>query len=422
MAHRPATTRIRFGVAALVASLLFVADRSPAQTPTIAGSPTLVSMDGPSSAYPNGSFSEQLSSASQGGGGPVGGSKYRPGSGRRDDWKVGPHWRATVDGVLLFRDGSNLDAILAEVEAPDPGELPAPGTPLEFRDNFDHAAGVRVLLTSEFPQCSGYELQVGYVGVEQWMANAYYAQEEIVAPVLPMPGVPSEPGVQQRRLVGYESSLHSAELNFQRETDGYLKPFAGVRYFGLDESINDQNQQFTTGVLGDPAAVGNMLSSATTQTRNGVDVQNNLIGFHGGLRLDMWQPTRKLHFNGFVSAGVYCNIVDRDRVFEETNAVTTRERVEDATTMVESINTTTSTSNTRSVVSADGTRIAFATEASLAGTWRLSNSMALRGGYQVLFLQGVELAENLWTAPPPITAVEDDLFLHGWFAGFEYRR
>lgn len=375
----------------------------------------MVSVDGASSAYPNGSFNEQLAAASQGGGGPVGGSKYRPGAGRRDDWKVGPHWRATVDGVLLFRDGANLDAILAEVEPIDPSTtLP----PLEFRDNFDHAAGARVLLTSEFPQCRGYELQVGYLGVEKWMANAYYEQETLAAAALPL----SDLDVHQRRLVGYESSLHSAELNFQRETDGFLKPFAGVRYFGLDESINDQNQQFTTGILGDPAVVGDTLSSATTQTRNGVDVQNDLIGFHGGLRLDMWQPTRKLHFNGFVSAGVYCNIVDRDRVFEESNTITTNERVIDATTMIESINTTTTTSSTQSVVSADGTRIAFATEASLAGTWRLNNACALRGGYQILFLQGIELAENLWVAPPPITAVEDDLFLHGWFAGFEYRR
>lgn len=405
----------RYAFALAIGCALLVG-AAQADEPLTLASPAAQSLDGmSSSAYPNGTFGEQLASASQGGGGPVGGSKYRPGSGRRDDWKVGPQWRATVDGVLLFRSGANLDAILAEVEPIAPSTvLP----PLEFRDNFDHAAGVRLLVTSEFPQCSGYELQVGYLGVEKWMANAYFERETLPAASLPL----SDVDVEQQRAVGYESSLHSLEINFQRETRGYLKPFAGVRYFGLDETVADENRQFTTGILGDPVNVGDTLSAATTQTRNAVEVQNDLIGFQGGLRLDMWQPTQRLHLNGFMSAGIFCNIVDRDRVFEESNASTTRERVSTGTPAVESVNTTTSTSTVRSLVSADGTRIAFATEAALAATWRVNSSTALRGGYQLLYLHGVELAENMWVSPPPVTAIEDELFLHGWFAGIEYRR
>lgn len=368
---------------------------------------------GPSAAYPNDSFGEQLSAAASGAGGPVGSSGYRPGPGRRDQWKVGPHWRASVDGLLLFRDSADLDGILAEVGPISPSTtLPD----LEFRENFDHAAGARLLVTSDFHQCAGYELQVGYTGLEKWMANAYWAQETLAAASLPL----SDIDVQQQRSLSYESSLHSLEVNFQRVTRGYLKPYAGVRYFGFDESIDDVNRQFVTGILGDPVNVGDTLSSATTQTRSAVEIENNLIGFQGGLRIDMWRPTRRFEVTGFLSGGVYCNIIDRNRISQSSTVVTTNERVTDGTT--ESTETTTTTAGATNRVSGDGVRVAFSGEAALAGVWRLNRSTSLRGGYQVLFLEGVDVAENLWVSPPSITAISDDLFLHGWFAGLEYRR
>ncbi|MEQ8846164.1 hypothetical protein [Botrimarina sp.] len=381
-------------------------------------SPTLVPLEA-SAAYPNGTFSEQLAAASAAGGGPVGGSPFRTGPGLRDNWLVGPRWRVTADGLVLFRDAVDFDAILAEVE-PIPPATTLP--PLEFRSNFDHAAGVRLLASSQYPQFEGYELQVGYVGAEKWLAEALYELETIAAIDLPL----SDIDILQRRLLEYESTLHALEVNFQCVTPGYLKPFAGVRYLSLDESISDFNRQFTTVILGDPLDVGDTLSSATSQTRRGVSIENNLIGFQGGVRLDMWRPTRRFHVNGFVSGGLYCNIVDRDHVFEERTTVTTKERVSTiptgGTTPVETIDTTVNSLTAGSKASTDGTRVALVTEAAVAGVWQLNESLALRGGYQVIYFNGVELADALWVAPPPVTPQEDDLFLHGWFGGLEYRR
>lgn len=413
MARWPAIASRMLGVALAAWGCLSPGDARAQEA--VVGSPTLIALEGETAAYPNGTFAQQLSAASQGGDGPVGGPKYRPGAGRRDDWLVGPHWRVTVDGVVLFRDNSNLDAIIGVVEAD-----PIAGDPLtlEFRDNFDHAAGARVLLTSEFPQCAGYELQVGYLGADKWTANAYWEEFTVPAASLPL----SDIDVQQRRQLVYDSSLHSAEINFQRLTRGYLKPFAGLRYIALDESVFDANRQYTNVILGDPdiTTVGDSLSSAIAQQSESAQIDNNLIGFQGGLRLDMWRPTRRLHVSGFFSAGVYCNIIDRDRVSSDSTSITTKEVIDNGT--ANEIQTTTNSLTTTAVTSADGTRIAFTTEAALAATWRLSSTTALRAGYQVQFLDGIELAENLWTAPPPITPVRDDLFLHGWFAGLEYRR
>lgn len=410
MADRPQCARTRTLTAALLLALFAVAFSS-ADEP-------LVSLENPA-AYPNGTFGEHLATASQGGDGPIGGSPHRTGPGRRDRWKVGPRWQATVDGVVLFRDRANMGAILGEVDPIAPQTaLP----PLEFLDNFDHAAGGRVMLTSEWPHWSGYDMQIGYLGVEKWSAAAYYDFETIPAASLPL----SDVDVQQRRSLHYLSNLHAAEVNAQRASDGYLKPFAGFRFIGLDEGIADRNRQFTTGVLPDPVNVGDTVSAATTQTTNSVEIDNTLLGLHGGVRLDMWRPHRKFHVNGFLNAGVFCNLVDRDRTFQQVDRLETNERVTvpgtggaaDTEQVVNTIDTVTTTSN----VSADTTRIAFVTEASLAGEWRLNSCTALRGGYQIMFLSGVELAESLWTAPPPVRPDSDDLFLHGWFAGFEYRR
>lgn len=424
MARWPVTA-CRFVAAVLAVGTCISPRDALAQEPvgaqaSVAGSPSLLAMPGESVAYPDGTFAEQLSAASGPADYPVGGPGYRPGAGRRDDWLVGPHWRVTVDGVVLSRGEADLAAILSVVEPIAPAvALP----PLEFYDNFDFAAGGRVLLTSEYPQLAGYELQVGYLGAEKWSANAYWEEEPITAGDIA--------GMQRRQLI-YDSRFHSAEINFQRMSPGYLKPFAGVRYIAFGESIADINKQYTNVILPDPDITmpGDSLSSILAQQSNGVEIENNLIGFQSGLRMDMWRPTRRLHLAGFASAGVYCNFLDRDRVSSSTVTVTTKETVvtgnnntpADPTDDPTSIDTTTNSLTTNVATSADGTRVAFTTEASIAATWRLNSSTALRGGYQVQFLSGVELAENLWTAPPPITAESDELFLHGWFAGIEYRR
>lgn len=424
MARWPVTA-CRFVAAVLAVGTCISPHDAWAQEPvgaqaSVATPPSLLAMPGESVAYPNGTFGEQLSAAHGPDSGAHGGNGYRPGSGRRDDWLVGPHWRVTVDGVVLSRGEADLAAILDVVEPIAPAVALSP---LEFYDNFDFAAGGRVLLTSEYPQLAGYELQVGYLGAEKWSANAYWEEEPITAGDIT--------GMQRRQLI-YDSRFHSAEINFQKMSPGYLKPFAGVRYIAFSESISDINKQYTNVILPDPDITmpGDSLSSILAQQSNGVEIENNLIGFQSGLRMDMWRPTRRLHFSGFASAGVYCNFIDRDRVSSSTVTVTTKETVVtgnnntplDPTDDPTSIDTTTNSLTTNVATSADGTRIAFTTEASLAATWRLSSTTALRGGYQVQFLSGVELAENLWTAPPPITAESDELFLHGWFAGIEYRR
>ena len=88
-----------------------------------------------------------------------------------------------------------------------------------------------------------------------------------------------------------------------------------------------------------------------------------------------------------------------------------------ATTDFDEMRTDVSTGS--SAVSVERTDMAYVGELSLTGVCRLNRCCALRVGYQVLYMNGIYLADDAFLN----TSLDsDDLFLHGWHAGFEYRR
>lgn len=398
---------------ALLAMLaVVVCGISRGQTPVIAQDSAVdpLPISNRSTAYPDGDFYEQLGAAGgQGAAGCVGcgddwgcgGSPYRTGPGCGDNWRVGPRWSIQLDGLMLYRDETNLVPLAAAL-----------GTTLdavEQFENFDHGAGVRLLGTAYWPQCKNYELTMAYIGVEEWNAN-------IVLPVNNLPpvvGPPVSVAVDERRTLNYNSSLHALELNWQALNDSAWKPYAGIRYFSLDEVISDQTTQYPAS----PLAVTE--TAITTSLLDAVEVENNLIGFQLGVRRDLWQMSRKIYIQGFANAGLYCNLIDRtdtDRV-----STTSTELLDDdpATTDIdETGQVQTLTNSTGNRVKTERTEIALATELSLALVWKINNCCALRSGYELLYIDGVELADDAFLG----NVATRDMLYHGLFAGFEYRR
>ena len=279
-----------------------------------------------SSAYPDGDFYEQLQAAGGQGGCDscgvdgscdgrwgCGGSPYRTGPGCGDNWRVGPRWRIVADGALIYREKTNLASLAT-----------AMGTTLaaaEQSENFDRGGGIRLLGTASWPQCKGYEMTLGYVGVDAWNAN-------IVLPVLAIPpvvGPPANVALDQRRSLTYRSSLHALELNWQGLNSSNWKPYAGVRYFRFAETVEDRTNQYTAA----PLAVGE--TATTTFSLLGNKVDNNLIGFQVGLRRDLWQVSRKVYIQGFANAGLYGNFINRSD-YDETATTTTEVLDDDAAT------------------------------------------------------------------------------------------
>lgn len=365
---------------------------------------------GASTAYPDGDFYQQLSAAGgQGGGCGVGcgdhwgcgGSPYRTGPGCGDDYRVGPRWRILLDGVMMYREETNLVPLAAAI-----------GTTLADADqyeNFDHGGGARLLATAFWPQCKNYELSIGYVGVEEWNANVVLPVESLPPVVLP----PLSVGVDQQRTLNYNSSLHALEVNFQAVNTSVWKPYAGIRYFSLDEVIEDRTHQYPSM----PLAITQ--TAITTSVLDSIEVDNNLIGFQLGVRRDLWRVARKVYFQGFANAGMYCNLINR---IDTTSSTTTSTEILEDDPDTEDVDETgqiqTLTNSTGNRVKTERTEMSFAAEASLTLVWKINRCCALRSGYEVLAINGLELADDAFLG----NVETRDLIFHGAFAGFEYRR
>ena len=252
-------------------------------------------------------------------------------------------------------------------------------------------------------------MQIGYFGIFNWDANVVAPAAAVAVP--PAGSVP----LTERRDVKYGSELHSIEINAQSTANSAWKPFYGFRYMLIDETIYDSTDQFSTAPLG----LGDI--SITNDIATMFDVENHLVGFHLGIRRDVWHISRRLSLQGFSSSGIFCNLIDRDRYSTQTQTRTEVIAVDDPMTPdfneIGTIDTLTTSTGTRTKT--ERAAFAFVGEASVAIVYKINRCSALRGGYQATYITGLELADDAYLGIAP---QDDDLLLHGWFAGFEHRR
>jgi len=145
------------------------------------------------------------------------------------------------------------------------------------------------------------------------------------------------------------------------------------------------------------------------------DLENNLIGFQGGVKYDIWQFGRRFSLQGFMNGGVYYNRAKWSNLMKTTE---TQFTADDTTTPATDEESTTqvTTSNLNII---EESNIAYVGEASLTAVCRLNKCWACRAGYQVLYIDGLHLAEDAYLD----TGVgERSLIFHGWHAGVECRR
>jgi hypothetical protein len=368
-----------------------------------------------STAYPDGQFAAQLAAAR--GEGPCacdwgwgcGGSPFRTGPGNCDDWRVGPRWHTKLDGVFIGREDINLDALGAGAVAG--GVTIDPTGANTVSDNFGHGAGVRLSISSYWPQCKGYEMQISYLGIFGMEANAYDPDVPFVGPL------PEPPGFETQKSLSYRSSLNSIEFNAQRVTDHALKFYGGVRYVLLGEDVSDSLTQSNQPPIIPPNVVGGIVGDPPqdiTDILRNMSVDNNLVGFQAGMRTDLFSVGNRFYVEYLIGAGAYCNFITRKSGYSETRTVLALD--DPSTAGFENISDTT---NTRSGYKADRTRAALVGEALLGGVYEVNACTRARLGYQVLYLNGVELGNEAFLGAGPTSS---DLLLHGWFAGVEYKR
>ena len=363
---------------------------------------------------------EQLHVQPYGGGHPTdwswgcGGSPYRNGPGLCDNYKVGPRWHFTFDGLVMSRDETNLVALQDQMEANLLlGTVDNAGAPLTpSTEQFGYGPGGRITFTSEVPAYVGYQLQGAYEGIIDWDASIIY-------PKIPNSVVDANTGLtipnsSTQRTLHYTTDYNSGEVSWVRSCDENWHPFCGFRYIKVGDRLKDFLDQTAPPPLpGPPISVPNPL--VTTDVKNLVDIDNNLMGFQLGMLHESWALNRRFSIDGFVNGGVYYNKV---KYFNRMGTYSTQTGVDDPATPA--INEGgTFVSNSVNDDESDLSEISYTAEASISGVCRLNKCWQLRAGYQVLWINQLHLADAAFLGNPSQT---DDLLFQGWHAGFECRR
>jgi len=349
-----------------------------------------------------------------------GGSPFRNGPGMCDTYRVGPIWNFWIDGMVMRRPGTDLQQIWNETDGSESNgsQGPPQGIP-ELFEQFDWAPGGRLNIVGKHPKWAGYQVHAAMEGIEKWEAVIVYPkQSPIPDPLAPIP----DPLVSsQQRRVHYTSNLYSGELNILRCCDPVWQPFCGVRYIKFDDQLNIVDNQDAQGPLVelDPPP----MEVLTTDMTNIFDLENNLMGFQIGLRHDFWRPNSRFAIEGFVNGGVYYNKIKYTNYMNTTTTQRLGNVIPVNNTEATNFNSVTNTVSTTNLDSSDLSEIAYSYEASISGVCRLNKCWAMRAGYQVLWINGLRLADRAFLDPDTFLGNgTDSLLFQGWHAGIECRR
>lgn len=222
-------------------------------------------------------------------------------------------------------------------------------------------------------------LEIRYFGMDNWNAAAGtpttpgdLLQINAALPVLTLAGTAIN--------ASSSSELHNFEVNAQRLLGDRVALLGGFRCAELDEIFS-----------------ADLANAATPFTYN-THTRNRLWGGQLGAELVFWDRGGPLAVRGVGKAGIYANTAAHDSLYSTgVFAPTARGR-------------TTST--------------AFVGELGVTGICRLTERLALRGGYRLLWIDGVALATDQvavsdFLAHTGIDA-SGDAFYHGAFVGLEY--
>jgi hypothetical protein len=303
---------------------------------------------------------------------PVGDAGYGCGSGCENWCDYEPRWTATADALFLDRISHSSVVMVRRVS--DNAVL---GTANDFDFNFE--AGPRLSLIRH-GDC-GWDLEATYFGVDGW--NSALLRSDVSGVRFSAPDVVvTVAGESPGMVFDYRSRLYSTEFNLRRSCeDSWLTPLIGFRYIELHENLVGQPMDPIAGAFWN------------------TDADNFLYGFQIGADMKVLDRGGKFHIDGLAKAGLYYNRA------EQTSAIPLI---------------------VGDVASASDDHTAFAAELGLMGVYQWTERVALRAGYQLMWLDGVALAPNqipVSSAPTRTAAVDagGTVFYHGATAGLEIR-
>jgi hypothetical protein len=280
-----------------------------------------------------------------------------------------PTWKVRAGAVILTRDNPD-EVVLAR---PMGGLIQISGGE-DF--NFGHAGGPDISLERALDNGPN-SIEFRYFGGLEWTSEADYGVtgDIQIGPI----NLPLAIDVT----ADYLSRLNSTEFNFRHQHSDRVTWLTGFRIIELHEELSY-----------DVDFVVPNLSGVSWNT------DNHLWGTQVGADLQLWRLGGPLSVNGIFKAGVYGNNSDNDFTFDVLG-----------TPIVEG--------------TADDNRVAFVGEIGVTTAYQLTEHFALRGGYQLLWIDQVTLASNqaqvmLDTLDVNAINASGDVFYHGALVGGEF--
>lgn len=293
----------------------------------------------------------------------------------------GPLWTVYADAIFLHRSTPRNAALITDSFAPGGNEL------LNAADfKFDTEAGFRLGLVRHNVLDTGWDLEAIYFGIDGWRATTGVvnspagAVAQFVSPL-------GNTAYASDVWASYRSELHNVEVNGRKQVRDWLSILGGFRYLELNENGLSLFQDIGPGL--------NLVNVSTGAT-------NHLMGFQLGADSRILSRGR-LELDCVLKAGIYNNKA-KNRAFISQSA-----------------------SPTTFASTASDNHTAFVGEIGLTGLYQLDRGWAIRGGYQLLWIEGVALAsDQIAVSDPGVgTATVDTSgspFYHGAFVGLEFTR
>lgn len=281
-------------------------------------------------------------------------------------------WRVTADALFLQR--RNPDAAALVVDALGGAQLLNAG---DF--DFGLQAGFDISLTRRLGECLGIEAR--YFGVDHWHAGAAAATApDSLLQINASPAVSVWAGTGLD--AHYSSELQNVELNAQYRIRERWTLLGGFRYAELDE-------RFTADLV-----------EPDIPFRYETAARNRLYGGQLGVSVTLWDSGGPLTIDAVGKAGIFGNAAAQDSAYD-TGVVT--------------------------VPAHDSaSRTAFLGEIGLMADYRLTSRWSLRGGYRLLWIDGVALATEQVAASDFVLNrgmnTSGDAFYQGAFVGVQYVR
>jgi hypothetical protein len=274
-----------------------------------------------------------------------------------------PLWSVYAGAVFLRRDSLDVAGPLGL-------------EPLDFD------VGVRAGVDIDIRRRLGdrHELQVRYFGVDGW-SDQFSESGTILL-------------TDWETFAGFSTQLHSTEVNLRSRWTDWMTVLAGFRWVELSERV-DYDLNTVTNIPGFPPFIPPI--SIPADFGQHARTQNHLYGFQLGTDVLLWDRGGPLTINTEMKAGIYSNLAKNSGDLESPIG----DIVGDGRTY----------------------HAAFLGELGIHAKYQLTRNLALRAGYQLLWLEGVALMND--NQLDALVAGDVDTsgspFYHGAMVGTELR-